>query len=96
MLDRSRDAPLNRRVSYRPDPPRPRQAMNARFNYPFWNTIALAPGGPEPLYDQIAGQIRALVVDGAIPRGMHLPLRRASLQTSSASPARPSCSPITA
>ncbi|KRE03218.1 hypothetical protein ASE61_12055 [Bosea sp. Root670] len=50
--------------------------MNASFNYPFWNTIALAPDGPEPLYDQIAGQIRALVVDGAIPRGMHLPPSR--------------------
>jgi GntR family transcriptional regulator/MocR family aminotransferase len=50
--------------------------MTASFNYPFWNTIALAPNGPEPLYDQIAGQLRMLVVAGAIPRGVRLPPTR--------------------
>jgi len=47
--------------------------MTASFNYPFWNTIAVEPNGPEPLYDQIAGQLRLLVVAGAIPRGVRLP-----------------------
>lgn len=50
--------------------------MNSAFNYPFWNALALARDGPEPLYDQIAGQLRAMVVAGAIPRGARLPPQR--------------------
>lgn len=50
--------------------------MTASFTYPFWNTVTLDRGGPEPISDQIANQIRLMVTTGTVPKGTRLPPTR--------------------
>src|SRR5580765_8402298 len=46
------------------------------FNYPAWNLIAFERGAAIPLYRQLFAQLRALIVEGRIPRGARLPPSR--------------------